>query len=328
MRAVIIAGGLGTRARTMTGDQIPKALLPVAGVPIIFRQLRTLRREGVTTITVLAGHLAGRLLGPLAEETRSLGLALDMLVENEPLGTAGCLSALGAASQDTLLINGDMLFDIALDTLQAFHHASDATITIVAHLNDHPRTSDLIAETDGLVTAVHPREIPRSEDYRNLVPAGLYLASPIFFAHVPKAQKIDMIQDLLPQLVASGVRIAAYNTPEYIRDVGTPDRHATAEEAIASGKVAALNIRNKRPAIFFDCDGVLNEEPGDPGVIRPGMHGANGGVSYRCRHQPRTGGKRARHSRGPRPYFRTTRSAAGARRRRTRSHLFLSASSR
>jgi mannose-1-phosphate guanylyltransferase/phosphomannomutase len=282
MRAVIIAGGLGTRARTMTGDQIPKALLPVAGVPIIFRQLRTLRREGVTTITVLAGHLAGRLLGPLAEETRSLGLALDMLVENEPLGTAGCLSALGAASQDTLLINGDMLFDIALDTLQAFHHASDATITIVAHLNDHPRTSDLIAETDGLVTAVHPREIPRSEDYRNLVPAGLYLASPIFFAHVPKAQKIDMIQDLLPQLVASGVRIAAYNTPEYIRDVGTPDRHATAEEAIASGKVAALNIRNKRPAIFFDCDGVLNEEPGDPGVIRPDdirlIPGAGGAV--------------------------------------------------
>src|SRR5215470_9740142 len=126
MRAVIIAGGLGTRARTMTGDRIPKALLPVAGVPIIFRQLRTLHREGITDVTVLAGHLAGRLIIPLAEETRALGLALDVLVENEPLGTAGCLSTLGAAGQDTLLVNGDMLFDMALDALATFHRASDA----------------------------------------------------------------------------------------------------------------------------------------------------------------------------------------------------------
>src|SRR5580704_19671033 len=113
MRAVIIAGGLGTRACTMTGDRMPKALLPVAGVPIIFRQLRTWRREGVTTITVLAGHLGDRLMGPLAEATRALGVALDVLVENEPLGTAGCLSLLGAPGQATLIINGDLLFDMA-----------------------------------------------------------------------------------------------------------------------------------------------------------------------------------------------------------------------
>jgi mannose-1-phosphate guanylyltransferase / phosphomannomutase len=282
MRAVIIAGGLGTRARTMTGDRIPKALLPVAGVPIIFRQLRTLHREGITDVTVLAGHLAGRLVVPLAEETRALGLALDVLVENEPLGTAGCLSALGAAGQDTLLVNGDMLFDMALDALATFHRASDAVITVVAHPNDHPRTSDLVSEADGLVTAIHPRDVPRTADLRNLVPAGLYLAAPAFFAHVPKEQKSDMIRDVLPQLLTSGFRVAAYNTPEYIRDVGTPARHATAEADVSSGKVAALNLRNKRPAIYFDCDGVLNEEPGNPGVVRPDdvvlIPGAGGAV--------------------------------------------------
>jgi uridine kinase len=74
---------------------------------------------------------------------------------------------------------------------------------------------------------------------------------------------------VLPRLVASGVRVAAYNTPEYIRDVGTPARHAVADANIAADEVASLNIRNKRPAIFFDCDGVLNEEPGNPGVISP-----------------------------------------------------------
>ena len=269
MRAVIIAGGLGTRARAMTADRIPKALLPVAGIPIIFRQLRTLRREGICNVTVLAGHLGDRLVGPLAAETRALGLALDVLVENELLGTAGCLSALGAASQDTFLVYGDMLFDMALDALQNFHRSSQALITIVAHPNDHPRTSDLVSATDGLVHAVHPREEPRGEDYRNLVPAGLYLAAPSFFAHVAKAEKSDMIRDVLPRLVTCGARVVAYNTPEYIRDVGTPARHAVAEADIAAGKVASLNIRKKRPAIFFDCDGVLNEEPGNPGVISP-----------------------------------------------------------
>jgi mannose-1-phosphate guanylyltransferase / phosphomannomutase len=270
MRAVIIAGGLGTRARTMTDDRIPKALLPVAGIPIIFRQLRTLRREGITSFTVLAGHLGARLIGPLAEEARALGIALDLRVEQELLGTAGCLAALGAASQDTFLVNGDMLFDIALDALQAFHRAREAVITVVAHPNDHPRTSDLISESDGRVSAIYPRELPRADDLRNLVPAGLYLAAPAFFAHVPRAQKSDMIRDVLPKLLATGVRVCAYNTTEYIRDVGTPSRHATAAEDVTSGKVTALNSRNKRPAIFFDCDGVLNMEPGNPGVVRPG----------------------------------------------------------
>jgi len=72
---------------------------------------------------------------------------------------------------------------------------------------------------------------------------------------------------LLPTMIASGMRIAAYNTPEYFRDVGTPARHATAERDVAAGRVRALNLTHRRPAIFFDCDGVLNEEPGFQGVL-------------------------------------------------------------
>src|SRR6266545_455995 len=182
MRAVIIAGGLGTRARTLTGDRIPKALLPVAGVPIIFRQMRVLRREGITRLSVLAGHFGDQLAKPLTVEARALGLDLDIRVEDKPLGTAGCLSALAAVDDDTLLIYGDMLFDIALALLSAFHREHDALVTVLVHPNDHPRTSDLVRERDNLITAVLPREAPREHDERNLVPAGIYLASPDFFA--------------------------------------------------------------------------------------------------------------------------------------------------
>ncbi len=269
MHAVIIAGGLGTRARAMTGDRIPKALLPVGGVPIVFRQMRVLRREGVERLTVLAGHLGDQLAAPLGEAARALGLALDLRIETELLGTAGCLAALAPASSDALLVSGDMLFDLALGPLAEFHRRQDALITVVAHPNDHPRTSDLIRERDGLVTAVLPRALARARDERNLVPAGIYVASAGFFARIPAGQKLDMVRDVLPRLVASGDRVAAYNTPEYMRDVGTAERHAMAERDLARGTVAALNRASQRPTIFFDVDGVLNEEPGTLGALKP-----------------------------------------------------------
>src|SRR5579872_4391764 len=110
MRAAIIAGGLGTRAVTMTADLIPKALLPIAGVPIIFHQLRVLRREGVTRVSVLAGHLGDRLRPALEPEAVALGLALEVIVEPNPLGTAGCLTAIDRGAQEILIVYGDMLF--------------------------------------------------------------------------------------------------------------------------------------------------------------------------------------------------------------------------
>src|SRR4030081_3940905 len=121
MHAAIIAGGRGTRAAAMTSDLIPKALLPVAGVPIIFRQMRVLRREGVTRVSVLAGHLGDRLRPALEPEAAALGLARQVIVEPSPLGTAGCLTALDRGAEEVLIVYGDMLFDVALAPLWEFH---------------------------------------------------------------------------------------------------------------------------------------------------------------------------------------------------------------
>jgi mannose-1-phosphate guanylyltransferase/phosphomannomutase len=253
----------------MTAGRIPKALLPVGGVPIIFRQMRLLRREGVTRVTVLAGHLGDQLQPALEPEAGGLGLELRIVVEPAPLGTAGCLTTFDPGSEETLIVYGDMLFDIALAPLREFHHRKEALLTVVVHPNDHPRTSDLIVEDEGLVKAVLPYGQPREQDHRNLVPAGLYLASPAFFTRLERGAKVDMIDDVLPALLASGARLAAYNTPEYLRDIGSPARHALAERDLADGRVEALNNFRRRPAVFFDCDGVLNRELGDPGVVSP-----------------------------------------------------------
>jgi histidinol-phosphate phosphatase family protein len=267
--ATIIAGGIGSRAHGMTGDRIPKALLAVAGVPILVRQLRILARENIQAVTVLAGHLGGQLEIALAEEVRNLPLTIEILVEREPLGTAGCLTTLKQVPDQTLIVYGDMLFDVDLSRLAAFDARLGAKATIVAHPNDHPESSDLLIARDGLVRAILPAKEPRSGDFRNLVPAGLYLATRDFLAGLTPGRKADMIHDVLPAQIGQGMRIGAYNTPEYLRDVGTPARHAKAETDIASGRVSRASLRLPRPAIFFDIDGTLSDEPGGHGVLSP-----------------------------------------------------------
>ena len=266
--AAIVAGGLGSRAQGLTGDAIPKALLPVAGVPILFRQLAVLAREGITNVTVLAGHLGAQLAPAVEAEARRLSLAVSVLVEKEPLGTAGCLTALDIC-EDILIVYGDMLFDLDLERLAAAQAAGGAELTIVAHPNDHPETSDLVVERGGLARAILAKGAPREGDQRNLVPAGLYLAAPVFFRGLVPRVKADMIHDVLPERMAAGAMIGVYNSPEYLRDVGTPARHALAEADIRAGRVEAQSLRRSRPAIFFDIDGVLNAEPGGHGVLSP-----------------------------------------------------------
>jgi mannose-1-phosphate guanylyltransferase / phosphomannomutase len=269
MQAAIIAGGLGTRAAVLTGNKIPKALLPIAGVPIIFRQMRVLAREGVKHLSVLAGYLGDQFGLLLAPEAKALGLSLNIIVESQPLGTAGCLTALTDFGENILIVYGDMLFDLKLDSLEEFHRQQGCVLTIVAHPNDHPRTSDLVVERNGLAVAILPRSQHRVEDHRNLVPAGIYLAAPVFFRHLTAGSMADMIHDVLPALLGRGVPIAVYNTPEYMRDTGTPQRHALAEQDIVAGCVESINRSHLRPAVFFDCDGVLNQEDGIGGALKP-----------------------------------------------------------
>ncbi|NYJ10482.1 histidinol-phosphate phosphatase family protein [Rhizobium leguminosarum] len=268
-QAIIIAGGLGTRARSMTGDVIPKALLPLAGVPIILRQIRTLAREGIRHVRVLGGHLGSQLEPALGPEAEKLGIKIEVFVEKSPLGTAGCLTTLDVTAGDVLIVYGDMLFDIDLSALTRHRQQFPAALTIIAHPNDHPRTSDLVVQKSGYLQRLLPRETPRDSDWRNLVPAGLYVASEQFFQALVPGQTADMIHDVIPRLLERSVPIAIYDTPEYMKDTGSPNRHAAAEEDLRQERVHAAHLSVRRAAVFFDCDGVLNEDVGGHGVIHP-----------------------------------------------------------
>ena len=135
MEAVILAGGRGTRMGAMCADT-PKPLLPLAGEPVIMRQIRALSAEGIRKITVVAGYLADRLISALGDGS-AFGVSLRYYREETPLGTAGALGSLGL-TEDFLLLSGDLLFSFSLPDMAAFHRERGALATLFAHPNAHP----------------------------------------------------------------------------------------------------------------------------------------------------------------------------------------------
>lgn len=268
-RAVIAAGGLGTRIRSVTGEDLPKALLPVAGEPILFRQLRLLKRYGVDDVLVLAGHLADTLRAAVEPGAAEIGVRITMLVEDSPLGTGGGLHAARdlLGKEHFFFLCGDIAMDMDLERLVEVHMESAAAATLVVHPNDHPQDSDLLAtEDDGRVIAIMPRGSRPPGYYRNLVFGSVYCLSPRVFTFVVPNKKQDLNNEIFPRMIQAGERVCAYNTPEYLRDVGTAERLAIVERDIESGFMESLHYTRKRPAVFFDRDGVLNVELGGRGI--------------------------------------------------------------
>ena len=259
MEAVILAGGRGTRMGAMCADT-PKPLLPLAGEPVIMRQIRALSAEGIRKITVVAGYLADRLISALGDGA-AFGVSLRHYREETPLGTAGALGSLGL-TEDFLLLSGDLLFSFSLPDMAAFHRERGALATLFAHPNAHPFDSAVL-ETDGAdrITAFLPKN-GKPAEYPNLCNAGIQIVSPALFAALPAGSPADLDRDVLRPAVSTG-RLYAYRSAEYVRDLGTPARFAAAGADLAAGLPRRLRRDVPKPAVFLDRDGTLNVYRGD-----------------------------------------------------------------
>lgn len=260
MKTVIMAGGKGTRISPISVE-IPKSMLPIAGKPVLEHQLECLANQGYRDILIVTGHL-GEAIHEYFGNGSQFGVAIEYYHEEKPLGTAGSLVALkDTLTADFLLINGDLLFDVDLKRFEAFHRAKKALATLFTHPNDHPFDSELIiADRDSRVTGWLDRA-NRGDSYKNLVNAGIHILSPRIFSEKEKVDKLNLDRDLLIPSLSSG-KIFSYNSPEYVKDMGTPKRYKEVGCDYLSGKVKAKNLRNKQKAIFLDRDGTINKYKG------------------------------------------------------------------
>ncbi len=235
MRAVILVGGMGTRLRPLTYET-PKQLLPVVGVPLIERSLANLARHGVTEAVLSLGYLPEQFVTAYPDG-RIAGVAVSYAVEDEPLDTAGAIgfAARRAGIDDTFVVlNGDVVTDLDLSALIAFHRERGAVATIALHpVEDPSRYGVVTTDDDGRVQSFI--EKPQGAAPTNLINAGTYVMEPGVLARIAPTGRMSVEREIFPALAAAG-ELYARADHAYWLDTGTPATYLQANIDILAGK--------------------------------------------------------------------------------------------
>ena len=261
MKVVIMAGGKGTRISVMFPD-IPKPMIPVCGVPVLEREICSLKEQGFKDIILTVGYKSEIIMQHFGDG-KKYGVHIEYYVEKEPLGNAGALFKLkDRLTEDFLLLNADAMFNVDFNRFVKFHKEHKGLVTLFTHPNNHPYDSGLIiANKDNQVEKWLSKEDNRPEYYQNRVNAGLHIVSPEVLNIDIATVKVDLDRQILKPLCGTG-KMYCYDSPEYVKDMGTPDRYEGVCKDFEKGIVEARNLKNKQKAIFLDRDGTINKYVG------------------------------------------------------------------
>ena len=264
MKVIIMAGGKGTRIQSITSD-IPKPMLKINKMPVLEHEIRNLASQGFTEIIITVSYL-GQVIMDYFKDGSSYGVQISYFVEEQPLGNAGALFLLrDQLDSDFLLLNADVIFDVDFQRFAAYHKAKGGLATIFTHQNSHPYDSGLvIADKNGTVEQWLTKEEERPQYYKNRVNAGLHILTPAALDLAKdkieggeKVFKADLDRQILRPLAGTG-KLFCYDSPEYIKDMGTPERFYMVERYFLTGIVQAQNLSKQQKAIFLDRDGTIN----------------------------------------------------------------------
>ena len=275
MKTVIMAGGRGTRISSLYPD-IPKPLIPIDGVPVLEREICSLRDQGLTDLILTVSHMGDKIIDYFGDGSR-FGVSIQYYNETTPLGNAGALFKLrNQLLEDFLLLNADAIFDVDFIRMVEFHCSHGGLITLFTHPNSHPYDSGLlVANQDLSVNKWLAKEDVRPQYYKNRVNAGLHVISPKVLDMTEidaekigtvdeatgKVMKVDLDRQLLKPLAGTG-KMFCYDSPEYVKDMGTPERYYSVVSDFKAGIVQSKNLKNKQKAVFLDRDGTINKYVG------------------------------------------------------------------
>jgi mannose-1-phosphate guanylyltransferase len=223
MKAVVMAGGEGTRLRPLTLD-VPKPFIRVAGKPAMEYALDALVAAGIREIVVTTFYKPERLIAHLGGGAR-LGARIFYSVEDEALGTAGgvakCLPILG--DEPVVVLSGDVIADVDVKALVDEHVRSKAVATMALTEVDDPSEFGIVGlDEGGRVTRFKEKPKTKEETFSNLVNAGIYVLSPEALRMVPQGQPFDFSKQLFPAILESGKRLQGARLKGFWMDVGRP----------------------------------------------------------------------------------------------------------
>lgn len=279
LKTVIMAGGKGTRISKLFPD-IPKPLIPIKAAngtekPVLEWEIDSLRDQGYTEIMLTISHMADKIMNHFGDGSK-FGVNIKYFVEETPLGNAGALFKMREwlGEEDFLLLNADAVFDVDFNRMVAYHRSHNSLVTLFTHPNSHPYDSGLIvADENHFVNAWLAKEDERPLYYKNRVNAGLHVINPkaLDMSEIEnstvgtevngKIVKVDLDRQILKPLCGTR-KMVAYDSPEYVKDMGTPERYHAVSRDFQNGVVKAKNLSQPQKAIFLDRDGTINKYVG------------------------------------------------------------------
>lgn len=282
MKVVIMAGGKGSRISSIASD-IPKPMIKIEGIPVLEREIECLREQGFDDLLITVSHLSEVIVDYFGDGSKhspvtgkTFGVHIEYYEEKEPLGNAGALFKIrDKLTSDFLLLNADSMFDIDFNRFVKFHQNKGGLVTLFTHPNSHPYDSGLIiSDENKSVKQWLTKEDKRPKYYKNRVNAGLHIINPKIldlvdidlnaigkFEPNDKSLKVDLDRQLLKPL-ANTNKMFCYDSPEYVKDMGTPERYYAVCKDCKEGRIFSKNLKNKQKAVFIDRDGTINKYVG------------------------------------------------------------------
>ena len=250
MKAVIIAGGLGTRLRPLTYNT-PKPIVPVANRPFVVHQIELLKQHGVDEI-ILNLHYLSDAIKEILNDGKEWGIKIRYSIEQAPLGTAGAVKNAEEYFRDEELIvvfNGDVLTDANISEIIKFHKSKNALATLTLTPVDDPTPYGLVlCAGDGRVNQfIEKPSWERVEGIgRKNINAGIYILDPKIFRDVKKDSPVMFEHHVFPDLLSKGKTVYGYESDAYWIDIGNPEKYRLAHRAILCGDVSLVRILGRR----------------------------------------------------------------------------------
>jgi len=229
VRAVVMAGGFGTRLRPLTAIT-PKPMLNVDGKPLLERIIGQLHSAGIRRVNVTTHHQADKIVEHFGSGD-AFGVELEYVNEEEPLGTAGSLSLIDGADETVLVMNGDILTNMDFGAMLDFHRAHRAALTVAVRQYDVEVPYGVV-ECDGAKV----RKLREKPNMSFFINAGIYLVEPGARELIPERKHFDMT-DLIEALISSGKEVISFPIREYWLDIGQHEDYLRAQSDTRDGKV-------------------------------------------------------------------------------------------
>ncbi len=236
MKAVIMAGGEGTRLRPLTSNQ-PKPMLPMANRPMMEHVVNLLRHHGMTDIVVTVAFMANTIRSYFGDGSE-LGVRMVYATEETPLGTAGSvLNAREELDERFLVISGDVLTDIDLSAVVDFHEKKGALATLALCSVENPLEFGIVITSDDGSIERFLEKPTWGQVFSDTINTGIYVLEPEIFDYIPEGRAADFSGEVFPEVLAAGRPICGYVAEGYWEDVGTTEAYLKAHQDILDGKV-------------------------------------------------------------------------------------------